>query len=312
MNYNRFRLKYSLKNDDIYREEEYMVNISRIANFAKSHSVRRAVRALGRAVGVATLGFVSQTCTTSKVTQPAPTSTSTVEIPYANGVSNTSIFDSSSERLGNEIILVDIAGKKVDIKQLGYLSLFARDNGIKLKEILSRSRVDKNGSVTDIYLRGTHIANINALAELRNLTRLDLFGAGISNIRPLAELRNLTELDLGMTNISSIRPLAGLYNLRVLELYKTKVSDVQPLANLHNLRVLSLAKTPVSNIDHLGNLLKLKLLDLRGAPARNNKGPYISRILFIPPGGLVKNYVWIDRDGMTIKMKSGTMLRIVY
>ena len=66
--------------------------------------------------------------------------------------------------------------------------------------------------------RGTHNINgIDQLAELPNLTVLDLSESGIRNISQLAGLTNLKDLDLSGNYIRYIGPLAGLTNLKVLD-----------------------------------------------------------------------------------------------
>ncbi len=67
------------------------------------------------------------------------------------------------------------------------------------------------------------------------------------DLSPLANLSNLTGINLSGTNVNDIKPLANLTNLQILYLSDTEVSDIKPLANLKNLRAIALSGTNVSD-----------------------------------------------------------------
>ncbi|MHC5755733.1 MAG: leucine-rich repeat domain-containing protein, partial [Nostoc sp.] len=88
----------------------------------------------------------------------------------------------------------------------------------------------------------TKLPNLNPLANLTNLTKLNIYRTQVSDVSPLANLTNLTKLYFWGTQVSDVSPLANLTNLTELNLWETQVSDVSPLANLTNLKIYQSAR----------------------------------------------------------------------
>ena len=59
----------------------------------------------------------------------------------------------------------------------------------------------------------------------------------ISDVSPLANLKNLTELNISSSYVSDVSPLTGLKNLTILNISSSYVSDVSPLTGLKNLKI---------------------------------------------------------------------------
>ena len=108
------------------------------------------------------------------------------------------------------------------------------------------------------------VSDISALAELTNLTVLNLRFNSVSDISALAGLTNLTELWLQSNTIPDISALAGLTNLTELWLQSNTISDISALAGLTNLTELYLGGNSVSDISVLAGLTNLTELDLGG------------------------------------------------
>ena len=104
---------------------------------------------------------------------------------------------------------------------------------------------------------------LRALAELSNLSYLDLSSTGVSDVSALSSLSNLSFLDLSSTGVSDVSSLSSLSNLSFLDLSSTGVSDVSSLSSLSNLSFLDLSSTGVSDVSSLSSLLNLSSLDLR-------------------------------------------------
>lgn len=117
--------------------------------------------------------------------------------------------------------------------------------------------------IAELDLNSKGIGNISALAELKNLTDLNLsYNREISDISALSELTNLMKLDLKTNKISDIRALLGLTNLTYVNLSDNKISDIRALAWLTNLEHLELWCYDISNIDALSELTNLTYLEL--------------------------------------------------
>ena len=83
------------------------------------------------------------------------------------------------------------------------------------------------GTVYSVGLPNTQVSDLTPLAELNNLTRLDLYETQVSDLSPLAELTNLEALDLAGTQVTDLSPLVKLEKLEWLLLEDTQVSEEQ-------------------------------------------------------------------------------------
>lgn len=108
-------------------------------------------------------------------------------------------------------------------------------------------------------------SDLTPLANLTELTDLNLQFNLIEDITPLANLTKLTDLRLTFGKIQDITPLESLVNLTSLDLQENlKISDISSLANLTSLTYLVLSFNRISNIDALSQLTGLTALDLTG------------------------------------------------
>jgi len=118
------------------------------------------------------------------------------------------------------------------------------------------TRIAREPSVERITIRGKEYST--------SLTKLTLKDMGLTNedIAPLAEMTNLTELELYMNEISDLSPLSELYNLQTLNLHSNKISDLSPLQNLTGLEHLLLMNNQIVSVSALAGLGNLKYLKL--------------------------------------------------
>ncbi len=113
-------------------------------------------------------------------------------------------------------------------------------------------------------LMGTRINDLAPLAGLTALQRLVLWKTQVSDLTPLARLTALQHLDLMHTETSDLTPLVRLTALQHLDLIGTQVSDLTPLAGLTMLQHLMLNRTQISDLTPLTGLEMLEGLDLVG------------------------------------------------
>lgn len=97
-------------------------------------------------------------------------------------------------------------------------------------------------NLTMLSLRSSLILEYCDISELKQLKKLYIPCSGLKDgeIDFLAELTNLTDLDLSENEISDLTPLSGLKNLEHLNLRSNQITDVSPLAELTNLKDLDL------------------------------------------------------------------------
>ena len=140
------------------------------------------------------------------------------------------------------------------------------------------------------HVNSNHISDLSPLANLTNLTALDLDGNfAFSDVSPLANLTNLRNLRLSNNFIKDISPLSALTNLRRLELDGNILSDISPLSALTNLTNLFLDTNTISDIAPLSGLTNLTWLSLD-----------TNTISDIAPLSGLTNLTWLDLTGNTI------------
>ena len=106
------------------------------------------------------------------------------------------------------------------------------------------------------------ISDITSLANLTQLTGLELDYNQISDITSLANLTQLETLYLSSNQLSDIASLANLTQLEILSLNGNQLSDIASLANLTQLETLYLGSNQLSDIALLANLTQLTWLEL--------------------------------------------------
>jgi len=114
-----------------------------------------------------------------------------------------------------------------------------------------------NESLIELGLPMCGISDATPLADLPNLTRLDLFGNRIENLEPIGKLEKLTSLILTGNRVKDVAPLAGCKKLITLSLTGNRVSDPTPLQAMKQLRSISIRGNPVT--DEQRNALRVAL-----------------------------------------------------
>jgi hypothetical protein len=118
--------------------------------------------------------------------------------------------------------------------------------------------------------------DIEPLTNLTQLVSLRLALPELTDVNQLAELNNLEKLDLSdgfeLTNIQS---LASLKKLSWLSLEECReLTDLTPLSQLTALRYLNLSNCQsITNVSPLGELNQLQFLDLTGCDALTDFSP---------------------------------------
>jgi titin len=119
-------------------------------------------------------------------------------------------------------------------------------------------------NLTNLSLRGNHVADVKPLAGLDNLTYLALDHNEVTAVDPLSGLTRLNYLSLSSNPLRDVTPLARLAQLSSLYLNDTRVADLSPLAGLSALSYLSLYNAEVVDVRPLGALRNLTKLYLGG------------------------------------------------
>ena len=164
------------------------------------------------------------------------------------------IVSVSAAGIESTVTFTAVAGAAVDIPDQNLRAAVetalgkAEDDPIAPSEMTTLTRLGaKNSNISDLTglefatnLQSLHlgygeVGNSNAvkdllpLADLIQLTSLDLAGNGISDISSVTGLTNLTWLHFWGNSISDISPVVGLINLTTLYLGDNNISDLSPL-----------------------------------------------------------------------------------
>ena len=131
------------------------------------------------------------------------------------------------------------------------------------------AQVTKQFELVELKFQKIGNRNLDALASLPNLQRLEARLHGAVDLRPLASHNSLTSLRLIAPDITDVTPISALLGLETLSLDDFKVSDAHALADLSKLRSLTLRfAEPLSDLAFLSEMKELSRLTLR--PAANS------------------------------------------
>jgi hypothetical protein len=90
----------------------------------------------------------------------------------------------------------------------------------------------------------TKVTDIEALGELKEMTKLTLGDMEINDLAFVINLTHLEEIGINRMPVTSIAPLRYLKSLKSVGLNVTNVTDISPLLDLPNLERLSVTRTP--------------------------------------------------------------------
>ncbi len=112
------------------------------------------------------------------------------------------------------------------------------------------------------YVNSNSVSDLSPLAELTQLTTLDLHKNSIVSISALSRLTNLTDLYLNDNRITNISSLSDLIQLKNLGLEHNTITNISALARLTRLEWLLLKDNRIKNISAVSGLRNLIFLDM--------------------------------------------------
>lgn len=127
--------------------------------------------------------------------------------------------------------------------------------------------------LTSLQLQGLHIGNrdLQVLEFLPNLQYLDIsLNYNIDDISPVVHLKQLKHFNAQYsTSIYDLSCLSQCTKLETLCVSYTKVSNLNPLRRLKNLKNLYVNRCPITNVTLLNTLPNLSEIDLRDCPVND-------------------------------------------
>ncbi|ELR69065.1 Leucine-rich repeat protein [Fulvivirga imtechensis AK7] len=114
-----------------------------------------------------------------------------------------------------------------------------------------------------------YITNIEPLAQLTHLKRLDISNTNIEDLTPIRNLTKLEELIISNTQVKNLEPLKYAHAIQYLELQNTQIEDITTVKRLVKLRTLNLSGTNVSDLSPLSSLPELEIVNISHTPIFN-------------------------------------------
>jgi Leucine-rich repeat (LRR) protein len=133
----------------------------------------------------------------------------------------------------------------------------------KLKKPKGKLTKEDLEKVTDLYIRYTKLTDVNALANLTQLKKLDLWKNQLTDVKELGKLTRLTSLSLYQNKLTDARGLADFTQLEHLDLSNNQLTDVRSLVGLTNLVGLQLNDNRLTDLRGLETMAKLEVLNVR-------------------------------------------------
>lgn len=164
--------------------------------------------------------------------------------------------------------LPNLTWLKLEATALGDLSPLSRLRGLEGLSLAGSSRVENLEPVaqlshlTRLNVSRTQVTELRPVSRLSALRALEISHTRVTDLQPLSELTQLEELGLQSTKVVDLRPISRLTNLEWLDLHDTAVSDIEPISGLQRLRWLSLWRTKISDLTPLQKLTNLEELVL--------------------------------------------------
>ncbi|EOA2660191.1 InlB B-repeat-containing protein [Listeria monocytogenes] len=147
------------------------------------------------------------------------------------------------------------------------------------KGITSITGVQYLNNLVKLNLGDNNINDINALAGLTKLQELSLAdNLQLRDIEALASLKNLTKLYVTSLELSNISAISDLTNLTYLWVSSPKLSDISALSNLPVLETLIVRDSPISDFSPIANLTNLTYLALESVGLKDSELSYLNSL----------------------------------
>ncbi len=132
------------------------------------------------------------------------------------------------------------------------------------------SDIRQMSAITEIDLSNNqYIQNIEPLARLTNLQKLNISGTPISDLAPIRNLTELQEVDASRSAVKDISVLKYASKITRLNIENTGVADISVVKKMPALQALDASKTKATDFTGLTDLTPLTFLDLSGTPLQS-------------------------------------------
>jgi len=185
----------------------------------------------------------------------------------------------------NLVNLQDLNISNTPVNNLDALiySMSLQKLNISHTQVYSLNAIVNLSNLKIINISSTYIDDIRPLTQMTAISNLDMNNnPGINDIESLAELKELTYLDISNCPIDDISSLSNLNHLSIFRCNNTMTNDLSPLSNLNKLTIVHCENTEITNLDALNDMTDLAkiycdntLLNEEKAVEFMNKNPHV-------------------------------------
>lgn len=124
-----------------------------------------------------------------------------------------------------------------------------------------------------LNISGTGIGSIEALGAMTGLVQLELADNKVDDIARLSGMKDLEVLDLGNTGITDIGAIRGHVRMRELDLRNNGITDLSPIEGFTALTYLNLhSNTGILSVAPIADFISLETLIMRNVPVGDQAG----------------------------------------
>lgn len=143
-----------------------------------------------------------------------------------------------------------------EAKRTGSAELAFYDQGLEALDTIP-PEIAELDQITFLDLMNTSIWDLTPISGMTGMIELHLRGAEVDDLTPISDMTGMTILDLGNTQVSDLAPINGMTDMTTLYLDSTQVSDLMPISGMAGMTTLHLDNSQVSDLAPIQGLGKL-------------------------------------------------------
>jgi Leucine-rich repeat (LRR) protein len=150
-----------------------------------------------------------------------------------------------------------------DIRQMSAITEINLANNQYIQNIDPLARLT---SLQKLNISGTAISDLTPIRNLTELQEVDLSRSAVTDITVLKYANKITHLDVESTGVNDISVVKKMTSLQTLNARGTKISDLSGIIDLTTLTNVDLSKTQISSLAPFQNLTSMQFLDVSVTP----------------------------------------------
>jgi Leucine-rich repeat (LRR) protein len=150
-----------------------------------------------------------------------------------------------------------------DIRQMNAITEIDLSNNPMIQNIEPLARLN---NLQKLNISGTKISDLAPIRNLTELQEIDASRSGVTDISVLKYASKITRLNIEKTGVSDISVVKKMPSIQFLNTSSTKATDFTALTDLTALTNLNLSNTALQSLIPLQNLVAIQILDISSTP----------------------------------------------